>query len=186
MSFWKKKDNLIITSLVALFFVGLVYWYDLCSVRAAFPPFSSTPPTVAQIPFIDVNQKLVTLDQFKGKPLIINLWATWCPVCVKKMGTLNTFAKRFQDQGGQVITISQDNGLDTVKAYFARHGYKNLPIYLDNSGQLMGALGGSGLPTSIFIDADGKELGRIAGGIDWESAPVHDMISKYYGIKVSP
>ncbi len=182
MSFWKKKDNLIITGLVAIFFVGLGYWYDLCCVRAAFPTFSTKPVTIFQIPFIDANQKSLTLEQFKGKPLIINFWATWCPVCVKKMGTLNTFAKKFHDQGGEVITISEDNGLDTVKAYYARHGYKNLPIYLDNSGQLMGALGASGLPTSIFIDAQGNEVGRISGGIDWESPQVIQMVNKYYAI----
>jgi thiol-disulfide isomerase/thioredoxin len=184
MIFWKKKDNLVILGFVALFFVGLAYWSDLCcGVRAAFP---GQVLSASQVSFVDKNQIPHTLDQFKGKPLIINFWATWCPVCVKKMGTLNTFAQKFRAKGGEVISLSEDSSLGVVTAYFARHGYQNLQIYLDAGGQLMNAFGASGLPTSIFIDAQGKELGRISGGIDWESAPVHDMVDQYFGIHITP
>ncbi|MBI2706769.1 MAG: TlpA family protein disulfide reductase [Proteobacteria bacterium] len=180
MSFWKQKDNLVIAGLVVLFFVGLTYWYEPCCVRAALHhPAGSSLAT----PFLDENQTQHTLAEFQGGPLIVNFWATWCPVCVKKMGTLNNFAQKFQEQGGTIISLSEDSGgLSTVKAYYARHGYQNLPIYLDTSGQLMSAFGASGLPTSIFIDASGKELGRIAGGIDWESEPVRKMVEQYFNI----
>ncbi len=184
MSFWKQKDNLVIIGLVIVFFAGLTYWYEPCCVRAALPQAAGS---LMQTPFLDESQKQHTLSEFTGGPLIVNFWATWCPVCVKKMGTLNSFAKKFQEQGGTIISLSEDSGgLGTVKAYFARHDYKNLPIYLDSSGQLMGAFGASGLPTSIFIDANGNELGRIAGGIDWESQPVRKMVEQYFNISLNP
>lgn len=185
MSFWKKKDNLIISGFVLLFFIGLAIWYDVCCVRAAFfqTNASLSPST---IPFIDRDEKQRTLEEFKGTPVIINLWATWCPVCVKKMSTLNNFAKKFHDMGGKVLAISQDRGgLSTVRAYYARNSYGNLPIYLEASGQLMNSLGAQGLPTSIFIDAQGREVGRIEGGIDWESPEVILMVEKYFGMKLS-
>ncbi|MBS0271121.1 MAG: TlpA family protein disulfide reductase [Proteobacteria bacterium] len=185
MSFWKKKDNLIITGFVVAFFIGLSVWFDLCCVRAAFFP-TKAAGSAFEVTFFDQNQNPVTLDQFKGKPLIVNIWATWCPVCVKKMASLNRFAGTFHAKGGQVLTISQDQGgAATVRAYYARNGYNNLPIYLDSSGQLLSAFGARGLPTSVFIDAQGKEVGRIEGGIDWDSSEVSNMIGQYFGINFS-
>jgi len=185
MSFWKKKDNLIIALCVGLFFIGLTYWYDLCCVRAAFPGPGASPTMALQVPFIDQNQAQYTLEQFKGKPLIVHFWATWCPVCTRKLPSLNAFAAKFEAKGGKVISISEDSGLAPVKAYYARNPYDNLDIYLDNAGQLMGTFGASGLPTAIFIDEQGKELGRIAGGIDWDSPQVADMIKGYYNIDLA-
>ena len=184
MSFWKKKDNLIITAFVLVFFAGITYWYDLCCVRASF--FESSTSDGFQIPFVDGDQKQRTLDQFKGKPLIVNFWATWCPVCVKKMGTLNRFAKKFQEMGGEVLAISQDrSGLSTVSAYYTRHDYQNLPIYLETSGKLMNAFGAQGLPTTIFIDSQGKEVDRIVGGVDWESSEMAAFVNKNFGTNLS-
>ena len=185
MSFWKKKDNLVITGFVVLFFAGLAVWFDLCCVRAAFFPVSSSG-NAFEISFLNENQEQLTLDQFKGKPLVVNFWATWCPVCVKKMGTLNNFAKKFKEADGQVLAISQDKGgISTIRSYYARHGYKNLDIYIESMGHLMNSLGVRGLPTSIFIDAQGKEVGRLEGGVDWESSEIDGLIEKYFGIKLS-
>lgn len=185
MSFWKKKDNLIITGFVVLFFVGLAVWFDLCCVRAAF--FSSSSANAFEVSFVDQNQQQLTLNQFKGKPVIINFWATWCPLCVKKMGGLNNFAEKFQAQGGQVLAISQDKGgISKVRAFYTRNGYNNLGIYLDATGHLLQAFGVKGLPTSIFIDAQGTEVGRLQGGFDWEGAKVSQMVTDYFGIRLSP
>jgi len=184
MSFWKKKDNLIITGLVVLFFAGLSVWFDLCCVRAAFfHPVAVEDPF--EIPFLDEDQKQLTLDQFKGKPVVVYFWATWCSVCVKKMGTLNSFAKKFKEKGGEVLPISQDKGgISTVRAYYDRHHYENLKIYIESMGHLMDAFGGRGLPTAVFIDAQGKPVAQIEGGIDWESSDVKEMVKKHFGIQL--
>ncbi len=184
MSFWKKKDNLIISGFVVAFFVGLAVWYDLCCVRAAFLPIGPTGNGY-QTPFVDINQKQYTLDDFKGKPVIVNFWATWCPVCVKKMGTLNRFAKKFEEGGGKVLAISQDRGgISTIQAYYARNGYTNLDIFVEASGYLLHAFGVKGLPTAIFINAQGEEVGRLEGGVDWESKDVRSMVDQYFGMKL--
>ena len=185
MSFWKKKDNLIITGFVALFFIGLGTWYDWGCVRAAFFP-AAAPMSAVEVPFVDQNQNQLTLSEFVGKPLVVNIWATWCPVCVKKMGGLNRFAQKFKEKGGEVLAISQDRGgITAIRAFYARNGYTNLPIYIDAAGHLLDAFGGRGLPTSVFIDAQGKEVGRIEGGLDWESDEMNSRIESYFGINMS-
>ncbi len=165
MSFWKKKDNLIITGFVVLFFVGLGTWCNMGCVRAAFFP-SATPTSAFEVPFLDQNQNQLTLSKFIGKPLVVNIWATWCPVCVKKMGGLNRFAQKFKEKGGEVLAISQDRGgITAIRAFYARNGYTNLPIYIEAEGRLLEAFGGRGLPTSIFIDKQGRVI-KIYTGIN--------------------
>lgn len=181
MSFWKKQDNLIIAGFVVAFFVGLGIWYGGAPL---FP--GSASANAFEIPFVDQDQKQLTLNQFKGQPVVLNFWATWCSVCVKRMGTLNRFAEKFQANGGQVVAVSQDTGgLSAVRSYYARNGYKNLAIYLEPSGRLANAFGVHGFPTTIFIDAQGKEVGRLEGGVDWESSEISELIKQYFGLSLS-
>ena len=181
MGFWKKKDNLIISAAVLVFFVGLVFWPNICALRAIFQaPFSSSSGT--RVSFSNEQGDSVTLEKFKGQPLIVNFWATWCPVCVKNMSPFNTFTKAFEAQGGKVISISEDSDMGTVKAYLARKGYANLPAHLDHFGQLMTAYEVSGLPTTIFIDENGNEIERITGGVDWTNPKLVKWVSKLFGI----
>lgn len=182
MSFWKKKDNLIISGFVVLFFAGLAVWLDLCCVNAAF--YSSSTLNPSQIPFIDKDENALTLDSFQGKPLVINMWATWCPVCIKKMGSFHRFTEKFEAAGGKVLNISEDKSINPVRAYYVRSDF-HFPIYLDTTGQLLDALNGTGLPTTIFIDSSGKEVGRIRGGFDWDSTEATALVKKYFGLTLA-
>jgi thiol-disulfide isomerase/thioredoxin len=181
MSFWKKKDNLVIIGVVATFFIGFSIWYGgapFVSNNASASPFN--------IPFATGQEQQQTLSQCRGKPLVVYFWATWCPSCVKKMGTLNRFAEQFKAQGGEVIALSQDRGgVSTVRSYYTRNGYNNLDIYIEASGQLANAFGVSGFPTTIFIDKNGNEVGRLVGGIDWESPELTTLVDQYFGLNLS-
>jgi thiol-disulfide isomerase/thioredoxin len=182
MSFWKKKDNLIIAGFVVLFFAGLTVWLDLCCVNAAF--FSSSTLNSSQVPFIDKDENAHTLTEFQGQPLIVNLWATWCPVCVKKMAGFHRFTEKFEAAGGQVLNISQDKNTGPVRAYYARNSF-HFPLYLDTTGQLLDAFNGTGLPTTIFIGSSGQEVGRIRGGFDWDSPEAAALVKQYFGIQLT-
>ncbi|MEB3701552.1 TlpA family protein disulfide reductase [Candidatus Bealeia paramacronuclearis] len=182
MNFWKKSENWILTSIVLLFFMGLAVWNFAPNSMSLFSPVRADPMT---IPFVDKDQKVLTLDDFKGKPTVVNFWATWCPVCVKKMDTLNTFAGKFQEKGGQVLALSHDRtGIGTVKAYYLKNGYTNLPIYLETSGSMLHAFGGTGLPTAILINANGEVVAKVPGGFDWESSDANELVETYFGIKL--
>jgi thiol-disulfide isomerase/thioredoxin len=121
------------------------------------------------IAFKDPDGETVTLAEFKGKPLLLNLWATWCGPCIIEMPTLDRLAGR---EAGkiQVLALSQDlEGAATVDAFFKKHGLPNLSPYLDEQGEMGTALGVTTLPTTIYYDANGKELWRIVGEEDWAS-----------------
>ena len=110
-----------------------------------------------------------SLADFRGRPVLLNLWATWCAPCVAEMPTLDRLAAREADRL-RVLTISQDlDGRERVEAFFAKQGYRNLETWLDPQMALMTELKVSILPTTIYYDSEGRELWRVTGMEDWES-----------------
>jgi thiol-disulfide isomerase/thioredoxin len=119
--------------------------------------------------FEDADGKPVNLADFRGRPLLVNLWATWCPPCIAEMPTLDALAAREGDRL-KVLTVSQDlDGRDKVEAFFAKQGYRNLETWLDPKMTLMEVLKVDTLPTTILYDARGREVWRVVGMEDWAS-----------------
>jgi thiol-disulfide isomerase/thioredoxin len=121
-------------------------------------------------PFEDPDGAPASLADFRGKPVLLNLWATWCAPCIAEMPTLDRLAAR---EAGRlnVLTVSQDlDGRDKVEAFFARQGYRNLETWLDPQMALMTELKADTLPTTILYDSKGREVWRVVGMEDWESA----------------
>jgi thiol-disulfide isomerase/thioredoxin len=108
-----------------------------------------------------------SLAAFRGHPLLVNLWATWCGPCVSEMPTLDALAQR--EAGGlQILTISQDTeGRRKVGDFFAAHHFSRLQPYLDKEMRLMSALQLDTLPTTILYDSQGREVWRMVGMSDW-------------------
>lgn len=184
MKFWKKQENLILTVLVILFFGGLAIFHDVCGECSGFFSFGKKENN-ENIQFMNDQNQLLTLNEFKGKPVIINFWATWCHVCINKMEGFNKFAEKFEAQGGKILAMSRDpGGINAVRSFFAKNGYKNLNIYLDSTGSLIQSFGARGLPTAILINADGQEIDRIEGGFDWESSDATDLVFDKFGLKI--
>ena len=112
----------------------------------------------------------------KGKPVLLNLWATWCAPCVKEMPLLDRLAA--DEPKLQVITASQDlGGADVVSKFFAEHHFTHLKPWMDKEGELGFAFGG-GLPVSILYDAQGKEVWRVNGDLDWGSPQVRAALDE--------
>ena len=119
--------------------------------------------------FQDPKGRSVSLSDFRGRPLLVNFWATWCAPCVKEMPTLDALAGR-EDGGLQVLAISEDGEeRDKVDRFFADHDFSALEPYLDPKMELMPELGVDTLPTTILYDKDGREIWRMVGIADWES-----------------
>jgi thiol-disulfide isomerase/thioredoxin len=127
--------------------------------------------------FADPDGKPVRLADFKGKPVLVNLWASWCAPCVKELPTLDALAK-----GGkmQVLAVSQDTGPHpSVVAFLQGHHIATLEPYQDAKMALSGALGPETvLPTSILIDAIGNEVWRYVGDLDWTSPEAAKLLSE--------
>ncbi|KQU53054.1 hypothetical protein ASG67_09410 [Sphingomonas sp. Leaf339] len=119
-------------------------------------------PTLA---FLDPAGKSVTLADYRGKPVLLNLWATWCGPCVKELPTLDALATR---EAGRlhVVTLSQDMDPAKVAPFFATRNFKTLKAYTDPKMAWVPAVA-SNLPTSILYDSTGHEVLRTVGDLDW-------------------
>ncbi len=129
------------------------------------------------IPFTSAAGKKLTLADFAGKPILLNLWATWCAPCVKEMPTLDALAVAKGD-ALQVLTISQDlKGAELVTPFFEKAMFKKLQPWLDTDIAWSMKLGAN-LPMTILFDSSGKEVWRVSGGMDWTSAKAAALIAE--------
>lgn len=131
---------------------------DYSHKGAAEPTASFTAP----------DGKSVTLADFKGKPVLLNLWATWCAPCIKEMPTLDALAAK-EGSAVTILAVSQDlEGKAKVVPFFKAHGFPHLEPYLDPKLALSTALQAN-LPMTILYDSTGHEVWRVIGGYDWST-----------------
>jgi thiol-disulfide isomerase/thioredoxin len=117
----------------------------------------------------DADGKSLALASLKGKPALVNLWATWCAPCVVELPTLNAIANR-ADLNLAVVTISQDMGSpEKIQPFLDQRGLAQLPAWLDAKGDMAFHYGAQTLPATILYDADGIEVWRYLGDRDWGS-----------------
>jgi thiol-disulfide isomerase/thioredoxin len=128
--------------------------------------------------FLDPAGKPVNLTAFKGKPLLVNLWATWCGPCVAEMPTLERIAERSGDKL-KVLTVSQDRaGVDIGKT-FTKGGFKRLERYQDTESKLGFAFATGMLPTTVLYDAEGREVWRVVGAMDWNGPRANTLLAEF-------
>jgi thiol-disulfide isomerase/thioredoxin len=123
----------------------------------------------------------ISLADFQGTPVLVNLWASWCAPCVKELPTLDRLAQSHDVDGELgVIAVSQDSGPQpSVVAFLKKLNVKDLGAYHDPNMSLSGALGPDVvLPTSILIDADGKEVWRYVGDLDWTGPEAAKLLAE--------
>ena len=126
-------------------------------------------------PMLDVvfqgpDGSAVQLSDFKGKPLLVNIWATWCAPCIVEMPMLDELAAREEDRL-EVIVVSQDlQGAEKVDPFFERANFKTLEPYIDPDNGLSFGFGTGLMPTTVLYDASGKEVWRVIGAMDWHGA----------------
>ena len=120
------------------------------------------------------------LGKFKGGPVLVNLWATWCAPCVKELPTLDRLSQSHAVDGSLgVVAVSQDMGPHaSVEAFLKSHRIMDLGAYQDPKMGLSGALGAEVLPTSILFDAEGREVWRYVGDLDWTSAEAARLLAE--------
>jgi thiol-disulfide isomerase/thioredoxin len=111
------------------------------------------------------------LADFAGQGLVLNCWATWCIPCVAEMPALAGLAAHLTGDRIAVIPLSSDRGgKDAVGKFYREHEITGLPIWLDPDGDAVHALKLRGIPTTLIIDRQGRERGRVEGAADWASA----------------
>lgn len=121
------------------------------------------------VPFFADGEREQNLVDFRGRGLVVNFWATWCPPCVKEMPALERLRAAVADDGIEVLAISADReGAAIVRQFYARNAITGLAVLIDRMGALGRALSVAGLPTTVLIDASGREVGRVLGIAEWD------------------
>jgi thiol-disulfide isomerase/thioredoxin len=128
------------------------------------------PRAAADAPFTDGAGKPLRLADFRGKVVLVNFWATWCAPCRREMPALDALQRRLGGKRFEVVAASLDRaGLKKVAPFYKELGLKTLGIYLDPKGRLQRAFGVTRFPTTVLIDASGREVGRLEGPAEWAS-----------------
>jgi len=138
------------------------------------------PKLYEDVIFMNINQKNVNLDDFKGKLILLNFWATWCAPCKKEMPSLDNLQSNTELNNLKIfpINISQEN-IPKIESFFNELNIKNLDIYFDSPITLAKKLSLRGVPTSILLNKEGKEFARIIGSIDFNDEKFINWLKNY-------
>lgn len=124
--------------------------------------------------------KSLSLDDFRGRVVLLNLWATSCVPCQSDMPSLDRLQAMYQGDGLAVLTVSIDKaGGTTVRRLFQKSGIRNLTPYLDDDGATRMAFTIRKMPTTVLIDRDGKVVGSMTAGAQWDSPEALALIRRY-------
>lgn len=149
---------------------GTVSGFSLAAEATAAPNVNFTNADGAQ----------VSLYDFKGKVVLLNLWATWCAPCVKELPDLDRLQASLGGSNFQVVALSSDrNGAEKVPPFLKNLRIANLTPFLDPDSVATRAFSPRGLPTTVLIDAAGREVGRLEGAAEWDSPEARDLIGFY-------
>ena len=138
------------------------------------------PKSYEDVTFMDINQKNVDLDDFKGKLIILNFWATWCAPCKEEMPSLDSLQSNTKLNNLKIfpIYIGQEDESKS-KSFFKELNIKNLDIYIDAPFTLAKKFSLRGVPTSILFNKEGKEFARIIGSIDFTNEEFINWLKFY-------
>lgn len=127
------------------------------------------PKPVASIAFEDDQGRARSLADFRGKVVLLNIWATWCGPCRREMPSLDRLQGMLGGTDFEVVALSIDRaGIDVVSKFYADVGIRKLNIYIDSSGKATRELVTVGVPATLLIDRGGRELGRLVGPAEWD------------------
>ncbi len=132
-----------------------------------------------------LNGETKTFSDFKGKPLIINVWASWCGPCRAEMGSLERLAQRYNGKEFNVIGISTDDYRKKAEL-FLKQTETTFENFLDHKLLLENMLGANTIPLTILVDANGRVLIKVRGSREWDSPKIIDAIGEVFHIKLVP
>lgn len=132
---------------------------------------------VPDIAFQDAQGNALNISRWKGRVALVNLWATWCAPCRKEMPDLARLQKELGSKDFEVVAISVDRkGAEASAAFLKETGADNLALYVEPTTRVVNDLQALGLPSTLLIDREGREIGRLVGPADWASPEAQALI----------
>ena len=150
---------------------------------AAFVP-RATPVAAPEVVFQGPGGVDTGLEAFKGKVVLLNLWATWCAPCRKEMPALDRLQAQLGGDDFEVVALALDRGGETAaRRFFDEIGVKNLKLFIDPTARLGARFNVVGLPATLLLNRQGEEIGRLMGPAEWDSADAVGLIQSAIAAK---
>ena len=183
-----KRQRRVIALLTILASVGIALYYGLRGLvpvgKGAAPTFAflTEPRRLPSIAFVDATGRTLSLEQFRGKVVLLNIWATWCTPCRQEMPSLDRLQEQLGGNDFEVVALSidkGDKGMELVKSFYASLGVSRLRVYHDPEGAAGFDLGVMGVPATLLLDREGREIGRMSGAAEWDSPESVALMRRY-------
>lgn len=157
-----------------------VLFLVLLAAQAAFADDGDDPRLpLRDVHFTDGNGAARSLADFRGRVILVNIWATWCVPCRREMPALDRLQARLGGPRFEVVAISIDGeGSVVVRPFFRELGLTSLRMYLDTSGKAMTDLAGVAIPVTVLVDGSRRELWRVSGPVDWDEDEVVERLRR--------
>jgi len=162
--------------------------FALTTIAFAEPPIKGHMQTFIEaektqklevVQWKDKNGKSVSIDDFKGKHVLLNFWASWCPPCIRELPSLNSLQKTLGSDNFVVVAVSIDRSLRAAKRLHKRLKLTNLPLYIDVTNELAKAYKIRSMPTTLLIGSKGELLGKVEGLAEWDTDDGINLIQYY-------
>lgn len=166
--------------IIFLILFGMLLTLSACRKTEPVPSASTVAKENSAAPDISVvsitDGSTLKLSGLKGKVVLLNFWATWCPPCREEIPSMMRLNQAMTGKPFQMVAVSMDEGgKPAIESFFKESGF-NLPTYLDKSGNAGKAYGLTGVPESFIIDRQGMLVKKIIGGIAWDSPDVASFL----------
>lgn len=193
LSLWRRPRDAWVFVMVFLGVVAALLWFvkgndwagsrrDTSWARGEMVAFSFVDKrlVVPESPFFDEEGNELSLADFRGRVVLVNLWATWCAPCLEEMPTLDLLQGHMASEDFEVVAISVDKaGVEKSRQFLDDLGVEHLDLYSDPAMKLNFALSVYGLPTTLLLDREGREIGRLTGTADWDGPYVHKFLQHF-------
>ncbi len=136
------------------------------------------PKGPIEISFVDEADHAHALSEFRGKFVLLNIWASWCGPCVAEMPSLAHLNQDYTRQNLVVLPVSEDTQTSAILRFYASKGISGLPIYRDKDMKVIPTLRLSGLPTTLLLDKDSNSVLMFTGQVDWDSTKARSEIDQ--------
>lgn len=142
--------------------------------------FHKEPKALPEVEFQHGTGRKLTLADFREKVVLLNVWATWCPPCREEMPTLDRLQGKLGGKDFEVLALSIDRaGTSVVRKFFNEIGVKHLALYIDPTAKAASTLKAVGLPVTLLLDREGREIARLIGPAEWDTP---EMITLFEGV----
>ena len=132
-------------------------------------------PPAPDFELSDIDGKIHHLSDYRGKVLIVNFWATWCPPCREEMPSMERAWQKIKDEGMMMLAINVGEDEDTIFQFTASYP-ETFPLLLDQDSEVVGPWGVRGLPTTYVVDPKGRVVYRAIGGREWDDPALLDKM----------